>query len=131
MAIAAGVVAIVLGRAVITLQQLTPERGRTTRLDRVQRARLRATQSVRSAKRRTMPSYDVRQLELTTCRIRCMRMRAPHRNLEARGVGPIQQIQWRGSSRKVFVGQVKVAQRRADVAVAHESLDGVHIDPGF
>jgi hypothetical protein len=81
-----------LGRAAITLQQLTAERGSATHLDGVEHARLGATQPVRGAKRRTVPSQDMRELELAACRIRLVRMRS-HRSLEARGIGPLQQIE--------------------------------------
>jgi hypothetical protein len=46
---------------------------------------------MRGTKRRTVASHDVGKLELGACRTRCARMR-PHRQLESRGIGSIQQI---------------------------------------
>ena len=43
----------------------------------------------------------------------------------------LEQLQGRRGGGQMPVGEMEVAQRRADVAVAHEALDRVHVDAGF
>src|SRR6266851_3728637 len=83
---------------------------------------------MRGAKRRAVPAHDVGELDLATARARLWRVQG---GLPGGDVGALQQFQRRRGLRQVLARQMEVAQRRADVAVAEEPLDGVDVDPGF
>ena len=126
--VAAGVVHIALPAAGVAGPQLTPERGRATALDRAQCPMLHARERLRGAKRRPVRANDVGELELPAALACCLR---EHGVLRACATRCLQQFQRRRGIRQVLARQVKVAQRRANVAVAHQALDGVDIDPGL
>ena len=78
---------------------------------------------------RAVVSEDLRQLQLA-CRTRTLRMHV-HRALPGGCPAGIQQFQRRGGIGQVLARQVKVPCGRTQVAVTHEPLDGVHVDPAF
>ena len=127
-AVAAGVVDVVGLAAVIAAADLTPQGGGAAALDRAQRAVLHPGQALTGEERRGVRAHDVGEFDLH----RPPRaMRGCVHGLESRGVGAFEQLQRRRGGREMAVGEMEVAQRRADVAVAHEPLDRVHVDAGF
>src|SRR5687767_1594941 len=75
-----------------------------------------------------MRTDNVGQFYLAAARARSARS---HDRLSRLGWGRLEQLQRRGRSCQVLARKMEVAQRRADVAVAKQPLDGVDVHPGL
>src|SRR6266540_4355122 len=83
---------------------------------------------MRGAKRGAVPTNDVGELHLAVARARLRRVQGA---LPGGDVGPLQQFQRRRRLRQVLAREMEVTHRRADVAVAQQPLDGVHVYASF
>jgi hypothetical protein len=110
--------------AVIAAADLAAQGGGAAALDRGERAALHTGQALTGEERGGVRAHDVGELDRTAS-APCAGARS------TRGVGALEQLQRRRGGREMAVGEVEVAQRRADVAVTHEPLDRVHVDPGL
>lgn len=111
--------------AMIAAADLATQGGGAAVRDRAQGAPLHPGQARGGDERRGVGAHDVGELD--SPRYRARPLRGSVHELPARALGAFEQLQRRGRGRQVSVGQVEVAQRRADVAVAHQPLDGVHV----
>ena len=131
-AIAARVVGVALRTTGIALRNMAAQCARATRADRTQRALLHAGEPMRGAECRAMRTHDIGELDSPTvaCRIRTVRMRAHGALWLSRGRS-LEQVQWRGGARQVFLRQMKVARSGAQTAMPHQALDRMHIHARF